>query len=118
MKNLFYYPFIYSVILVVLGTAYSLRQDKKIWIFVSAILSIAINVLTVHFLIINIGRKLAFDRFEFTPLIYSSYISIAIALGSLILWKVSKSWFPALLILILSLAHIGVVWFLKFYFLR
>ncbi len=118
MKYLIYYPFIYSLILVLLGTIHALRKDKKVWLILSMLVSFLITGLTVHFLIANLGNKVGFDKFDTRFLMYGAYLSFLVILGGIVMWRINKSWFPGLLIVFLAIGHVVVSFLFKLYVIR
>ncbi len=118
MKYLIYYPFIYSLILVLLGTIHALRKDKKIWLILSMILAFSITGLTLHFLISNLGNKVGLDKFDTRFLMYGAYISFLVIIGGIVMWRTNKSWFPGLLLVFLAVGHLIISFLLKLYLIR
>lgn len=118
MKYLLYYPFIFSFILIAMGSIYFVRKDKKIWLILAGIFSITITGGAVFFLLDNIGKNVALHKFNFFGLRVSLVAGIIVGLFGVVIWLWKKEKLPGITLAVLSSFYVFIYLMLGLYFVR
>ena len=113
-----YYPFIFSFLLLIIASVHSARVKKWVWLIITFIVVILLSGSVVQFLIGNIGKGIAFDKFDFRGLWVSEIVGGIVAVAGLIIWWRQKAKYPGLVVTLLSVIHVFLLLFVMFYHSR
>ncbi|MCZ2357730.1 MAG: hypothetical protein LC115_13740 [Bacteroidia bacterium] len=115
--KLLYFTFLFALTIAA-GNYFVYKKSSEVWIWVGAILGIALASCAIYFMASNFGRNVALHRFNFTGFWGIIHVNTTILIVSVVQYFTNRRWFPGLLYTALAVIQYIILGLLWLYYAR